>query len=186
VNADNGRFWVPQSNIGVSHGPSDYLSVEFARAHFREAMRGLAGAVNVVTTTHAGERFGLTATAVCSVSADPPRILACINVGGRTFRALTESRRMAVNVLALDQKDIAEAFAKNGATVDPFSVPGTWVSGTTGAPVLKGALTTFDCAVAELFVTPTHAVVIGEIRELYFGQSHAPLMYFDGRFGTVE
>lgn len=179
--------WVPRPNVGADHGPSDYLSAEFAREHFRQAMRGLAGAVNIVTTCHAGERFGLTATAVCSVSADPPRILACVNVGGRTFRALMDSRRMAINVLARDQQYIAEAFATFGEDrQDPFSVGGQWLAQGTGAPVLQDALASFDCVVAELFVTPSHAIIIGEIRDLSVAGQRPPLMYFDGTYGTLE
>jgi flavin reductase (NADH) len=179
--------WVARPEVGANHGPSDYLSCEFAREHFRQAMRGLAGAVNVVTTVHQGERFGLTATAVCSVSADPPRILACINVTGRTFRALLDSRRMAINVLAHDQQPIAQAFAKfSGGGDDPFAAAGNWGVGHTGAPVLEDALVSFDCVIAEFFVTPSHAIVIGEIRDMQVAEQRPPLMYFDGAFGTLE
>ncbi|WP_412459867.1 flavin reductase family protein [Pseudomonas sp. SC11] len=178
--------WVARPEMAAHHGPSDYLSAEFARDHFRQAMRGLVGAVNVVTTMHQGERFGLTATAVCSVSADPPRILACVNVTGRTFRALLDSRRMAINVLARDQQEIAQAFAKfSGEQDDPFAA-GTWRAGHTGAPLLENALVSFDCVVAEFFVTPSHAILIGEIREIHVADQRAPLMYFDGVFGTVD
>lgn len=178
--------WVARPEMAAHHGPSDYLSAEFAREHFRQAMRGLVGAVNVVTTVHQGERFGLTATAVCSVSADPPRILACVNVTGRTFRALLDSRRMAINVLAHDQQTIAQAFAKfSGGEDDPFAVAGRWCVGHTGAPLLEDALVSFDCVVAEFFVTPSHAIVIGEIRDMHVADQRPPLMYFDGVFGSV-
>ena len=46
---------------------------------FRLAMRSLAGAVNIVSTAHSGHRYGLTATAVCSATADPPTVLVCLN-----------------------------------------------------------------------------------------------------------
>ena len=46
---------------------------------FKVGMRTLAGAVNIITSVHSGHRYGMTATAVCSASADPPTVLACIN-----------------------------------------------------------------------------------------------------------
>ena len=46
---------------------------------FKTGMRSLAGAVNIITTTHAGHPYGMTATAVCSASADPPTVLICVN-----------------------------------------------------------------------------------------------------------
>ncbi|MNL81386.1 FMN reductase (NADH) RutF [compost metagenome] len=52
--------------------------------------------------------------------------------------------------------------------------------------MLQGALASFDCVVAELFVTPSHAIIIGEIRDLKVAQERPPLMYYDGTYGTLE
>ncbi|RVD33765.1 flavin reductase, partial [Mesorhizobium sp. M4A.F.Ca.ET.020.02.1.1] len=79
--------------------------------HFRKGMRKLTGAVNIVTTMHNGAPHGLTATAVCSLSGEPPRLLACVNVVGRTFGYILHSRRMGVSVLAHRHVELAKHFA---------------------------------------------------------------------------
>ena len=60
---------------------------------FRLGMRLLAGAVNIITGVHAGRRHGMTATAVCSVSADPPTVLVCINKLAATHAAVQVASR---------------------------------------------------------------------------------------------
>ena len=49
------------------------------KSDFRKAMRRLTSAVTVITTAHEDRRYGMTATAVTSVSADPPSLLICVN-----------------------------------------------------------------------------------------------------------
>ena len=48
-------------------------------AAFKKGMRHLAASVTLITTRYGDLRGGLTATAVCSVSAEPPQILVCVN-----------------------------------------------------------------------------------------------------------
>ena len=73
---------------------------------FKLGMRGLAAAVNIVTAAHAGHRYGMTATAVCSVSAEPPTVLACINKSTATHAAIVKSEAFCINVLRADDQDL--------------------------------------------------------------------------------
>jgi len=149
---------------------------------FRGAMRQLAGAVTIVTSSDEQGACGLTATAVCSLSADPPRILCCINLTGRTFQVIAQSRRLAINVLQAAQLDLATVFA--GREQKPFDAE-RWTHAATGAPILREALVSFDCAVAEMFVMPTHALIVGEIRHIsYLDRPAEPLAYHNGQFMT--
>src|SRR5258706_2116321 len=66
---------------------------------FKTGMRTLAGAVNIITSMHAGHRYGKTATAVCSASAEPPTGLACVNKLATTHNAVAKSKEFCVNVL---------------------------------------------------------------------------------------
>ena len=59
---------------------------------FKIGMRTLAGAVNIITSMHSGHRYGMTATAVCSATADPPTVLACINKLATTHGAVSKSK----------------------------------------------------------------------------------------------
>src|SRR5690625_433662 len=78
---------------------------------YKQAMRHLAGAVSVITVTHEGERGGLTATSVASVAAEPAELLVCVNQSTDTWGLLERSGHFAVNVLTVDQVDVAERFA---------------------------------------------------------------------------
>ena len=80
-------------------------------ATFRACMRQVPGAVAVVTTVHAGARSGLTATAVCSVSAEPPQMLVCVNRSSSAERVIAAAGRFGVSYLSGDHQTVADAFA---------------------------------------------------------------------------
>ena len=115
---------------------------------FRNGMAQLTGAVNIIATRNGEVRSGLTASAVCSFSAEPPRLLACVNFSGNSFQHIAESRCMSVNVLAQSQEHLAKRFADmlGGKHEDRFNY-GKWTELVTGAPVLEEALAGFDCTV---------------------------------------
>lgn len=156
-------------------------------ADFRLAMRRLAGAVCIVGTTDGQRPTGLTATAVTALSAEPARLLACINLKGSTFRSIADSRRMSVNLLALHHADLATRFGGAGPGAGELFEPGCWDTLTTGAPILRDALVSFDCVVDEMMVAHSHAVMIGEIKSVQMHPGrHAPLLYADGRYTTLH
>ena len=74
---------------------------------FRQGMRRLGGAVSIVTAANGEAWAGLTATAVTSLSAEPPRLLACVNQQGATYDTLSKGRKMAINVLGVKHKALA-------------------------------------------------------------------------------
>lgn len=162
---------------------SDNIDAE----RFREAMRQLAGAVTIIATRNDSSRAGLTATAVCSLSVDPARLLACVNLKGESFPVIAESRCMSVNVLAEDQEELAKRFAGmlGDSREDRFKY-GEWTELLTGAPVLRNALASFDCAIDEMLVAHTHAVLIGEVKDVLVGPPRGPLLYVGRAFTTVE
>jgi flavin reductase (DIM6/NTAB) family NADH-FMN oxidoreductase RutF len=133
-----------------------------APAEYVAAIAQHVSSVCVVTTTVEGERFGLTATAVSSVSAEPPRLLVCINKNGTTHEKILKAGRFCVNVLAEEQDKVAMVFAGIGNKSDRFST-GDWGALKTGAPVLAGAAAAFDCVVGETIDQSTHTLVIGDV-----------------------
>ncbi|WP_174802929.1 flavin reductase family protein [Martelella limonii] len=157
-------------------------------APFRDGMRRLAGGVTIITSIDAeGRRCGITATAVCSLSADPPALIACVN-RETSIAAVVEQRGVfAVNVLATAQQAVAETFAgRTGhAREERFSV-GDWIEAATGAPVLAGAAVSFDCRLAELHCFATHMILIGSVVETRCATAGTPpLIYGDGAFLTT-
>ena len=75
-------------------------------AEYIAAIAQHVSSVCVITTEVNGERFGLTATAVSSVSAEPPRLLVCINKSGLTHDKIILAQHFAVNVLGENQDDM--------------------------------------------------------------------------------
>lgn len=152
---------------------------------FKSGMRHLAAHVCLITTIGPdGVRRGLTATTVCSVSADPPTLLCCVNRQIAPFVAIRESGIFAVNVLGVADRDLAERFAGVIQGEERFDI-GVWTSLVTGAPVLESALAVFDCRLTRLEEVATHGIVFGEILTV---RSHAtrnePLLYSHGTFGA--
>jgi len=152
---------------------------------FKTGMRQLAASVNVVTVSNDGIQDGLTATAACSVSAEPPQLLICINRSARAHDLILNEGAFGLNVLARDQEDIAKRFAgMDGAPREERFGLGNWKTVSTGAPILEGALVGFDCQVAECVEAGTHTIFIGRIVGIRHGDG-APLIYGDGRFAGL-
>jgi flavin reductase (DIM6/NTAB) family NADH-FMN oxidoreductase RutF len=154
---------------------------------FKQAMRHLAGGVAVIATEHEGRRAGLSATAVCSVSADPPTLLICINSGASAHDPIRESGRFSVNLLAGDQNDIARLFSgETGIKGEERFEAGTWIPLVTGAPVLESALAGLDCRVTEVVRMTTHSVFFGLVVGVVSRAAAAPLIYAHGTYGTFS
>jgi flavin reductase (DIM6/NTAB) family NADH-FMN oxidoreductase RutF len=155
---------------------------------FKKGMRQLSAAVSVVTTgTDVEHRAGLTATAVCSVSADPPQLLVCVNRRGEAYARIREWRNLCVNVLSHGQIGIAKRFAgMDGAAHPERFTQGEWGSLTTGAPVLAGCLANFDCRLQQEIESGTHSIFIGEIVAISVQKGLEPLAFLDGQFLTIE
>ncbi|MGY8985841.1 MAG: flavin reductase family protein [Sphingomonadales bacterium] len=153
---------------------------------FAEGMRMLASGVTIVTTEHETIKSGLTATAVCSLSADPPRLLTCINKLGQSYKMISESRSFCVNILAFDQVELAKCFAGlTDNTIEDRFTFGTWIKLKSGAPALKGALASFDCRVETILDSGSHGIIIGDILDISINKGSKPLLYMDGDFKTT-
>jgi flavin reductase (DIM6/NTAB) family NADH-FMN oxidoreductase RutF len=153
---------------------------------FIQGMRQLAAGVTLITTAHQGRRAGLTATAVCSVSAEPPQLLACINHRAETHEVVAKSGAFAVNVLASDQQHLAEIFAGTaGVYGDRRFEQAVWTVLASGAPVLRACRASFDCRVAEIVPTATHSIFIGRVVAIHLEPNREPLVYVEGDYGLI-
>ena len=148
---------------------------------FKTVMRQVVSSVAIVTARFGKIRNGLTATAVCSVSADPPAMLVCVNRRATAEGLIAESCAFAINILTEDQHQIARLFSTSKLGADERFAEGKWVSMVTGAPVLDGAAATFDCQVLERIVSRTHHIYIGRVVAAASLDQHA-LLYRDGLF----
>jgi flavin reductase (DIM6/NTAB) family NADH-FMN oxidoreductase RutF len=146
---------------------------------FRTVMRRYPTGVTVVTTILDGRLKGFTANAFSSVSADPPMVLICVDRRARSHPLIASAGRYCVNILRLEQQELAVRFASKEPD-DPFeTVP--YVQAQTGAPILEGALGYFDCELAEEHSAGTHTIFIGKV--VACGASDgSPLGYFNAGY----
>jgi flavin reductase len=148
---------------------------------FKLGMRQVVSSVAIVTSRSREVRNGLTATAVCSVSAEPPTVLACVNRNASAERIIAESGTFAINFLAEDQHNIARLFSKAKLDAEQRFGEGHWRSMVTGAPILEGAVASFDCEVEERIPSGSHHVYIGRVVAVASNGQNA-LLYRDGLF----
>ena len=152
---------------------------------FRAGMARMSGACTIITSGHEGDRAGLTATAVCSVSAEPPRLLVCVNRNVWAHDLICASGTLGVNVLAPRHESLARRFAGmvGGVTGSERFLEGDWTTGDAGAPLLRDALVHFECTVAEATASGTHSLFLCDVRAVNAHQANqSALMYFNRHF----
>lgn len=154
---------------------------------FKRGMRRLAAGVTIITTMHDGERHGLTATAVTSLTTEPPQLLACVNRSATAHDLIRKGATLCVNVLAQEHRALAARFAGiDGVHGTERFLEGSWTRLKTGAPVLADAIASFDCVVAETVDVATHTIFIGRVVEVRAREDGDALIYEAGVFGSVQ
>jgi flavin reductase len=146
--------------LALSPATSDEL-----RARFVAGMGRTAGAVAVVTTNGTAGRFGQTVTALMSVSADPPTLAIGLFRGVPVADAVRTNRCFAVNVLSVEDRSVAQAFAGQGAVSTRYTFDDAWTSLRTGSPVRTSASATFDCHAEQFLVAGSHLLILGRVVE---------------------
>jgi flavin reductase len=149
---------------------------------FRGTMRQLAGSVAVIATEEDGKLYGFTATAVCSVCAEPPTILIAVNKSTRTHPHIDRRGMFAVNILADDQSAIAQHFSGKGE--DQFASVKYKLS-KHGIPLIEGATANLECAIQDRISIGTHTVFIAQVISTGV-EDRPPLIYHDARYGLVS
>ncbi|MBJ3775995.1 flavin reductase [Acuticoccus sp. 2012] len=152
------------------------------RADFRAAMSRLAAAVSVITSDGPAGRVGFTASAVCSVTDDPPTVLVCMNASSAQNRALIENGVLCVNTLRGDQEALSVRFAgQTGLTgAKRFDAHPHGVAAT-GAPVLADALVALDCRIERVVRVGTHDVIFGRVEAIVPGPAEGESLVYFGR-----
>lgn len=154
---------------------------------FRGAMRSLAGGVSVITAGRGQDITGMTVTSVSSLSVEPPTLIVSVNRQSSTWPLLQRYGAFGVNILSADQVELAERFSGKGGLkgVQRFS-GASWVTRSTGVPLLSGALAAIDCEVEEIIERHSHAIVIGRVRDVVTSAPHTALTYWDGQYVAID
>jgi flavin reductase ActVB len=158
---------------------------EALHGKFRDAMGNLAAGVVMVTTTLDGRPWGMTVSACCSVSVDPPLLLVSLSENTASARAVTESGRFGVSVLGSRALETARFGAARGA---PKFIEGFCQEGCESAtPAVADAISHVDCRVADTVEAGDHVIFIGEVR-CVIGSApfDQPLVYHDRRYHRLS
>jgi flavin reductase (DIM6/NTAB) family NADH-FMN oxidoreductase RutF len=154
---------------------------ELTSQEFRDIIGTFASGVTVITTTAGGAPFGTTASAVTSLSLEPPMLLVCLDQASSTRAAIVDVGTFVVNILSEDQADLALRFASK--LEDKFAGVET-ITAADGRPLIGGALAHLECRVVEEVVGGTHTVFHARV-EVASRRQGAPLAYFRGAFGRL-
>ncbi|RAR57163.1 flavin reductase [Paraburkholderia unamae] len=155
-----------------------------SEADFKSAMKNLAAGVTLITSVSRTQRGGMTATAVCSLSAAPAQLVVCVNRQNATHQMIMESRKFCVNVLAADQSEVAHRFSNPHARTERFE-HGQWSVLKTGAPVLMDALVAFDCELGEAIDSGTHSIFVGRVIGVHAQEQCSPLLYYRSGYAGI-
>ena len=154
-------------------------------ANFIAAMGAAATGVSVVTTEGLAGRFGLTVSAISSVSAEPPMLLACVNRKSPAVAAMDRNGRFAVNVLGFNNKEVAEVFAGRPQSGKPYDFDRhAWEEGSMGQPLLADATASFECEIECSQDAGSHRIFIGRVVNAKRNTAE-PLVYCNRAFGRV-
>ncbi|MFF1355685.1 flavin reductase family protein [Streptomyces sp. NPDC058297] len=156
-----------------------------SRQDFVAAMGNAATGVTVVSTEGPAGRFAQTVSAMCSVSADPPSLLVCVNERSPLAAAAVRNGVIAVSVLAAGQAHVSDVFAGRPAHGSgPYDFASAeWDVLATGAPVLRGAAAAFDCRLADSVTQGTHQVLFGAVVASAVSGAH-PLVHHARTYAT--
>ncbi|GAA0691265.1 flavin reductase family protein [Marinobacterium maritimum] len=155
---------------------------EFDSKAFRRALGNFATGITVITaTTPSGEKTGVTANSFNSVSLDPALILWSIDKRSGSCKIFEEATHFAVNILAADQIDVSNHFAR--PSDDKFAGV-EYTEGFGGAPVLPHTSACFQCESYETVDGGDHWILIGKV-VAFEDAGRAPLLYHQGSYSVV-
>ncbi len=149
---------------------------------FKQAMGKLATGVSVITTSFQNQNFGLTASSVTSLSAEPPMLLVCVHQNTDTNKAISSSGSFAVHILHEGQ----ENFAKRFSTKMEDRFEGLELTyGKSGVPLFSNYLVQIQCTVVQKVKAGTHTIYLGEMNHVEI-KDHQPLLFFNRNFGIFK
>ena len=177
-----------QRDVPDGMGARMLAGVNVSTADFRTVMGQFATGVTVVTALDGDRPVGITVNALTSVSLDPAIVVIALDRRRFIIPAIDACRRYAVNILAEDQQWLSDCFA--GASVTPGRdqfCGAAWRPGSTGLPLLEGAIAAMECEVTERFEVGDHFLYVGRVEELALEEPGAPpLLYHRRRYLRIE
>jgi flavin reductase (DIM6/NTAB) family NADH-FMN oxidoreductase RutF len=146
---------------------------------FRRVLSHFATGVTIVSTRDIeGRPTGLTVSAFCSVSLDPPQILVCVDHKSQSYPALRDGAHFAVKFLGTGHEEVSRRFATT--RLDKFEgIP--YRLSAHGVPLLEGALAQLECRAVSRHVEGDHTILVGRVEEAR-NSAGEPLLYYRGKY----
>jgi flavin reductase (DIM6/NTAB) family NADH-FMN oxidoreductase RutF len=152
---------------------------------FRHAAGRFASGVTIVTTQALEGAYGVTVSSFASLSLNPLLVTVSINRSSSLLGYIRSAGAFAVSVLASDQQQVAEYFAMRGRTPQPGGFPTVQtMTRQTGAPIIDGCLSWFDCTVEDLLPGGDHEILVGRVAAAG-GRTGEPLVYWAGGYRAL-
>lgn len=150
---------------------------------FRAVLGRFASGITVVTAICPnGRDHGMTVSAFCSLSLEPPMILTCIGHDAQMHDMLVNGEHFVVNILAAGQEAVARRFA--GPDPDRFDGIG-FTRGRTGIAFLEDALAHIECRRGATHEGGDHTIITGEVLHAEV-RPDRPLLYYRGGYAQLE
>ncbi len=177
---------------GESHGSGgqgfDWAARGADAEGLKEAMRHFPTGVTVLSCGNGERAEAMTANAVVSVSLDPPLFLVSVHREARINARIREEGSFAASILAGDQEGLSRLFAspeRSSGLSAVKSMGGGY--GSTGAPLVGGALAAIECELAEVYPGGDHDLFLGRISAIWSGDARkGPLVYYEGGYPTLK
>ena len=147
----------------------------------KQAMGRLGASVTVVTSHDGARKYAMTATAVTSLTLDPPALLVCVNKDNGLHHALTGGFGFCVNILYADQQDISDTCAWKEKGEDKFKI-GDWQEGEDKIPYLASAQASIFCDLDDAHIYGSHSIFIGKVNKIITRDEISPLMFLAGNY----
>lgn len=144
----------------------------------RNALGQFGTGVTVVTCIDGEGPLGMTANSFASVSLDPALVLWSPAKASKRYPSFVAAKSFAIHIVAAEQAGLCAGFARDGRAFDGAD----WAPGANGAPVLKNALSVFECEQSALHDAGDHTIILGKVTQVTT-RPGAPLMFFGGRYG---
>lgn len=161
------------------------MNQPFDERAFRQALGRFTTGVTIVTATTGGDRstwVGVTANSFTSVSLQPPMVLWSLGRNSRSFEAFADSTHFAVHVLAENQQELSNRFAR---TIDDKFGELVCGTGVGGVPLLPECVACFECRTAHVYEGGDHLIFVGEVLN-FSHRDRAPLVFHEGRYAALE
>ena len=156
------------------------MSQESLEKEYICAMRGLTSTVNVLSAERNGVKKAMTATAVTSLSLDPPSMIASVNLNASIHNLLSVGNCFCINVLTSSQSELADVCSKNEEEDSRFKI-GNWVY-YDNIPYNQDSQSNVFCRCFDLSKQVTHTIFFGEVIKVINNDTSSPLLYREGDY----